>query len=107
MGNVCSQLIGFHIGDSIWGVQEIPDAIDDIHIYNSLNIYPNPATHFIQVDLTPNQKCFYSLWNVEGKLILSGELNDQIINLENIKSGFYFLKISCDKNIFVSSFVKN
>jgi len=69
---------------------------------NDINIYPNPATNFINVDFSNRNEGqmeirMYNLW---GELVFAEILNTPTIqgefkiNRGNLNSGIYFLKIS-------------
>lgn len=65
-------------------------------------VYPNPASELITINLhNKNEIYSASLFSLDGKLIAKFN-NPQIgnqysINVQNIPSGFYFLKIETDK----------
>jgi len=69
-------------------------------------IYPNPARNkvYFQTDQSL-YKIQYQIYNALGKLIQSGEIVsiDNTIDISNIPSGMYFIKIiSREKNLLVS-----
>jgi hypothetical protein len=59
-----------------------------------LNIFPNPTTDYIQIDGLSN-KTQFRLFDSNGKLVLSGDLNDkEMIDLTNLSTGSYQLVIN-------------
>jgi arylsulfatase B len=67
-------------------------------IENSLNsqieIFPNPAKN--RIHIKSNEKNIYSeIIDIQGKIILNTTKNE--INISNLKSGIYFIKINTDK----------
>ena len=57
-----------------------------------INVYPNPASHFIKISGLdkPEQ---YTLFNILGAKITNGSIsNNQKIDIQNLTSGLYFLK---------------
>ena len=69
----------------------------DNNIVNRTNIYPNPANSLLNIKTDEMQK--YTIYTITGSAILSGSLNNQdsnIINIENLSSGLYIIKLSND-----------
>lgn len=69
---------------------------DSNYILNDLILYPNPTSNFINIET--QIELYYKLMNIEGKEIMSGNLDSQnkILNVENINSGVYILQLSND-----------
>ena len=62
----------------------------------TLNLYPNPFEDFVY--LSDKGKVFdYNLYAIEGKLIKSGDIKDGKLNLQDLTSGIYLLKIRNDE----------
>jgi hypothetical protein len=59
---------------------------------NLINVYPNPAMDFIQLPATGAE---FQIYNLSGKLLLSGMDNGKI-NISSLESGVY-LVLSNDK----------
>ena len=52
-------------------------------------LYPNPATNYIQIEgVVPK---LVEIYNATGNLVLT--TNKQFVNLNNFKTGFYFVKV--------------
>ncbi|MBT6440028.1 MAG: T9SS type A sorting domain-containing protein [Flavobacteriales bacterium] len=69
---------------------------------NQINVYPNPTS--VIVNITGVENGNYSVVDINGRLILSGSLNNsKSINLEDEPAGVYFIKIT---NALKSSTVK-
>jgi hypothetical protein len=66
--------------------------IDEIE--NSIKVYPNPATDFINIDVS--QKSSYQLTNMNGKIVLQGKLEEleNRIDISDKKEGIYFLTVT-------------
>ncbi len=63
------------------------------------NIYPNPATDFIQVTGLFAAENF-SIYNVLGSIVTTGSVaNNETINIESLKSGVYFIKFEDGKSL--------
>lgn len=59
------------------------------------SIYPNPAKDFLYFN-GDNKRLFVQLYNEEGKLCLSQDLENGILELKNIASGIYTVIINKD-----------
>ena len=90
----------------------IYDGIED-HLLNSISLYPNPANDIINVQCTMNNVEVKALevFDVYGKLINTVEtvctpsLQTQI-NVSNLASGMYFMRVTTDEGVATKSFVK-
>lgn len=73
----------------------------------SVLIYPNPTTDIINLKSTENIEDLY-LIDISGKLILSEQVQNKVhqINMGNLPSGIYFLKIKTDTKIETQKIVK-
>lgn len=70
----------------------------------SVSIYPNPAKDHIQVEGLVSGT--YRIVTLEGKEILTGNLENPIIQLDSLKNGFYVLEITSGGKYDRKSFVK-
>lgn len=68
------------------------------YINSEISIFPNPANQYLIINgLDANIQNKINIYNLEGKLVLTGESenkNQIKINTEKLKSGVYILKIS-------------
>ena len=77
----------------------------------NINIYPNPAHSFVNVDLCAEQLNSYQLliYNECGKLmkLRNFEGNNKIENIDisDLKNGFYFMKIISDKSVLYDKLI--
>ena len=75
-----------------------------------INIYPNPSSHFIKVshNSKSNKPLSYAIVNTKGEMVLSEKLlvNENHINIENLKKGNYFLMIRQNNQIVAKEFIK-
>lgn len=66
---------------------------------NSITIYPNPATNQIIINNITEVKSF-EIYNANGKVILKADkLISNSIDISNLSSGIYFLKLGSIKTI--------
>lgn len=66
-----------------------------------LQVFPNPASSTIYLSSHTNQlkTCVYSLYDVSGKLVKSGSLNNDSINVSDLSKGIYQLVLQSDKDL--------
>jgi hypothetical protein len=68
---------------------------------NSFNLYPNPASEFVNLnfDYQANYKLSLNIYNMIGEMISSESdvQNGKRINTDNLISGIYFMEIKADQ----------
>mgnify|MGYP000294804914 CR=1 FL=1 len=75
---------------------------------DKLVIYPNPATHFITIKgLDNKQNTVFRIYHSSGKLVQSGKLEQETIDVSQLKSGSYFIQLANTHGISTHSFIKN
>ena len=75
---------------------------------SKLNIYPNPATLIIHVEVSG--KAEYMIYDIYGKLITNGNLSgikNKSIDISNLDKGIYLLRIINNNTIISNKFIKN
>lgn len=75
--------------------------IDDVNAMN-VNIYPNPTSSTLFVDVEGLEKV--EVIDMVGRIVLSG--NDNVINLSNISNGVYSVRITANGNTAIKRVVK-
>ena len=97
--------------DSILKLHNIkPHICNEVNINSNINkqnlISPNPATDNIYVNTTIPAN--YNIYNLSGKILLTGKIHNNNINIYTLKKGTYILKIY-NKTTFVKSsiFIRN
>jgi len=74
----------------------------DVENENRVNIYPNPASNSIRVNVGNfNGTCTYQIYTVDGKKIQSGKfaLNNEDIDISSFPSGYFLIQFKDDKGI--------
>jgi len=72
---------------------------------NYFIIYPNPASNIIYSDMFSD--AFYQIYDINGQLFSSGFSRNNSLNISNLTSGFYFIKVIKENKIFYTKFLKN
>lgn len=82
-------------------------SIDD-YISKNIKIYPNPTTNVLNIKLNNTEIKKAQLFDVNGKQILDMKLQSEltVVDISNLNSGIYLLKIESVKNTFIKRIVK-
>ncbi len=73
---------------------------------NAINIFPNPAADFINIQLAnKNKEYTVVVMNTLGEQVLNSN-NTASLNLKSLAPGIYFIKVRQDNEISVSKFIK-
>lgn len=73
---------------------------------SSLKVFPNPTRNTLSIENTENIEIeSISLLNVNGQIIKQFELNNTRLDISNISSGYYILKISHEKGVFTKKLI--
>jgi len=68
-------------------------SVNDFETYNSIQLFPNPSTHYIQLSNLKNKEN-YSIYNILGTEINKGTISaHEQIDINELTNGLYFLKI--------------
>lgn len=74
-------------------------AIDEFE--NKFAIFPNPVGNFIQINSNFNDIIYYQIIDFFGKKIVESSTKFKEINVQNLASGIYFLKINTTIHKFI------
>lgn len=85
-------------GEYAIGVGNRAAAITNYESQPRINIYPNPAQEYINLDFYNLQKCnsyFVELVDINGKLLQKLEIQNskEILSIQNLASGIYFVRV--------------
>jgi len=78
-------------------------SIEDLN-FETVSIYPNPTVNFVNIESVSNGS--YSIVDMNGSVVLSGEISANPVNVSNLQEGSYFININSDNNVYRSRFVK-
>jgi hypothetical protein len=77
---------------------------------NHINIYPNPASNSISIELptTPNKRAFMTIYNINGQQLIEQRLTEQLtaVDVSGLIEGIYFVRVSDERIVMVEKFVK-
>ena len=80
----------------------------DNYLLNSISLYPNPAKEYIDVRVDEFNVTNMEVYDVYGKLINTVNVidNPTRINVSNLASGMYFVRVTTEQGVATKSFVK-
>ncbi|MBR3947626.1 MAG: T9SS type A sorting domain-containing protein [Bacteroidales bacterium] len=75
----------------------------------SANIYPNPTTDFLNIEIEDLTDGTISIFSVNGSLVREEKINGthNSINVSTLRNGNYFFRISCGDKEINGNFAKN
>jgi hypothetical protein len=83
--------------------------IDNITLASSINLMPNPADNYIELTINSNVEVKEAVvFNAFGQMIQTVELNNNHarIDLSNMASGMYFVRVSGDNATATKKFIR-
>lgn len=84
--------------------------VDTFDLASQFSIYPSPANTVLNIKNTSNSNLeTYSIHDINGRLILSDRLNNNltnIIQINTLSNGVYFIKIKSQGGEFTKKFIK-
>ncbi|HOG20313.1 MAG TPA: T9SS type A sorting domain-containing protein, partial [Salinivirgaceae bacterium] len=87
----------------IVGIEE-----QDHDIYTNVKMYPNPASHYINVDLPEDMRNgSYQIFNIYGQTVAAGTYRGIQFNIDiqGQPKGIYFIKVSSDRYHKIDKFL--
>lgn len=97
------------------GAADIIDSVDDLNGLSGIKIFPNPtANGTFNVDLTQSniptgKNMIIELYTIDGKLIHSQKQVSALSQIQvsnNLKTGVYVVRITCENNVFIQKLVQ-
>ncbi|MGB4929757.1 MAG: T9SS type A sorting domain-containing protein, partial [Chitinophagales bacterium] len=80
---------------------------DESDIAPALIVFPNPATNTITVFSQEDiESGTYTIADLNGKVVLSGNLSGADINIASLQSGMYFISITSNGNTYFEKIIK-
>jgi hypothetical protein len=85
--------------------------IPELNLSTNINVFPNPVTNgniHLNIEGNQNLKYLISIYDVKGIKVFeenSPSFSTTEINLQNISSGIYCVKVYDGKNLFTKKFI--
>ncbi|MGD9494316.1 MAG: T9SS type A sorting domain-containing protein [Bacteroidales bacterium] len=72
-----------------------------------LSVYPNPAENIIMIDnITAGNDSQFEIYDMQGKLLLSGQYSESGIDVSSLEHGMYLLKLQSGDSTGIARIVK-
>jgi endonuclease I len=89
--------------NAIWGTSADIDEVASL----KFNIYPNPVSDKLFIELAKNQIVEISIFNVLGKKVLTKKQNaNQSIEVSHLNTGLYLVEISNENSVGIAKMLK-
>ncbi|MNP95370.1 Exoglucanase B precursor [compost metagenome] len=73
---------------------------------NQYILYPNPADHRLFVQQPNNTEFLYKISNMNGQILLQGNLSQNSIEVSPLSSGIYIIELKNEEKIIIRKFIK-
>ena len=80
--------------------------IDDHLLSQSLNLYPNPVKNILNIDSKEFKLTKIEIYSVIGKKMKQFTSNLHKVNVDDLSSGLYLIKVISDKGSYTTKFIK-
>jgi hypothetical protein len=67
-------------------------SLESMNSFDYINIYPNPVINYLGIENHSGKKLSYEIFDIKGSKLLTG--SDTKINLSDLQSGIYFLRLT-------------
>ncbi len=74
---------------------------------DEIQLYPNPAKEILFVNKSTLNTLSYTLYDISGRYIKGGKIDNNSIQVKSLQKGFYILQIIDGNETFIKKFVKN
>ena len=72
----------------------------------NIDVYPNPSSDIITINVPLEKTVEFELFNVSGKKVMTGKTKGQI-NISELGNGTYLLRFNTTESTFVSRIIKS
>ena len=80
--------------------------IKDVQANPEVNIYPNPASSILNIEAQNFKIEYIQILDYSGKIVLTENTSFKAINLKEISSGVYFIKLINDEQVITKKLIK-
>jgi hypothetical protein len=90
------------------GFNYVSAYVSDFNGPGAKMIYPNPASDFVNVDISVKNNSAYKIYSSTGQIIKSGKLKyeSKEISISDLQDGLYFIECETGNDYFCQPFVK-
>lgn len=72
----------------------------------NINVFPNPSTNYLNIGIENNKIEAVEIIDVNGRQLNNHSMNQNSIDVSNLPTGIYLLRIHAEKEVYVQKFVK-
>lgn len=83
-----------------------PDFVSQVKSYNSIKLYPNPATNMVVVEAVYENILVYDITGKICEVELKTQGNKTIVDITKLPSGIYIIEANDNKNLYQGRFIK-
>lgn len=69
-------------------------SVPEYVMHGEINIYPNPANEYLFIEGDVDNQSTYTIYEITGRVMTRGVLNERRINVSSLKPGIYILEVS-------------
>lgn len=82
---------------------------NSFELNSKLNVYPNPASNHVTIELLTNEFSTLEVYDVSGKFLFTQILKDKTntVNIEKLSSGIYFFKVNSSEGTSTNKIIKH
>lgn len=109
------KILGYSIDKTIIGEtistnsSQVTLSIDEIFSKENIKIFPNPMEKEFTIKMSEIVSGFnYQIFDISGQELMAKEINDNTlfnVDVRNLTSGVYFIKLSSNNKKFISKFI--
>ncbi len=81
----------------------LAEGIETISNSNSFNLYPNPATSMIQIEMTEKAEAI-NIYSLQGELLI--ETKNASIDISSLDRGIYIIQVKSESGLLTKRFMK-
>lgn len=99
----------FYSTAALYRIQEESLSVEDLDIPNDnpLQLYPNPSTDFITINLENASNLSVKVFAIDGKLMMTKKLESSTsLNISSLSKGMYFMQVENEGEKHVAKFFK-
>ena len=98
----------FTTSKSVFTSVDFSSSLEDAEFVESLNIYPNPASEILNIDMKIKAGTEYSVFisDLTGRTIGNVSNNASYIDVSTLNSGVYFVNVKTAEGVYAHKFTK-
>ncbi len=103
------KLVAATFGRGLWELNIQNNTLSANVIDNTieLSVYPNPAKDLLHIDIPKGNNYNYSIYNVVGGVVKSGEVTNKPLDISNLSKNMYLLRIYNENKSITKKIIKD